>query len=129
MSHIPAASSASLHHFPPLAEGYTVLPFEVYICIIRLGYVIVYVNPPLPSEGAPEERGCCPAQQWRTPLLSAAIQPCTCIFCFHVVGRLQWQFRLGPLQPLRGKGAQEKEEEKAEGGSGAVMGEEGQGLS
>lgn len=23
-----------------------------------------------PSEGAPEERGCCPAQQWMTPLLS-----------------------------------------------------------
>lgn len=59
------------------AKGYSVLLFEVDICIIRLGCVIVSGLPP--SEGAPEERGRCPAQQWRAPLLSAALQAvCTC---------------------------------------------------
>lgn len=53
---------------PPRGEGYSVLLFEVDICIIRLGCGIVSGLPP--SEGAPEERGRCPAQQWRTPLLS-----------------------------------------------------------
>ena len=43
--YIPAASSPSVRLprsvFPPQAKGYSVLLFEVDICIIRLGCVIV----------------------------------------------------------------------------------------
>lgn len=69
--YIPAASSPSFlllcSAFPPQGKGYSILLFEVDICIIRLGCDCQWASPP---EGAPEERGCCPAQQWRTPLLS-----------------------------------------------------------
>lgn len=72
--YIPADSSPAVrrrrHH---RAKGYSVLLFEVDICIIRLGCVIVSGLPP--SEGAPEERGRCPAQQWRAPLLSPCKPP------------------------------------------------------
>lgn len=72
-SYIPAASSSSFSVSHHLVRGYRVLLFEVDICIIRLGCVIVCALPP--SEGAPEERGCCPAQQWRTPLCHHPTSP------------------------------------------------------
>lgn len=80
-----------------------------------------------PSEGAPEERGCCPAQQWRdSPPLSPSKLACTCIApthpgCSSAIRRST----LGgnDLQAVEGDG----ERNTAREGSECVMGVGGQG--
>lgn len=95
-SYIPAASSSSVSVSHHLVRGYRVLLFEVDICIIRLGCVIVCVCSPI--------RGCSRGERvlssptMEDSPLSPSNQPCTCILHSHVAGRLLREFRLGPLQ-------------------------------
>lgn len=118
--YIPAASSPSVllprSVFPPQGKGYSVLLFEVDICIIRLGCVIVSG---LPHQRVLQRRegAVQPNNGWLPSSLT--LQPaCTCIPHTHppirTAGRPRQQSTLG----LAAHGGVRESERKGEGGGG-----------
>lgn len=129
--YIPADSSPSVclprSVFPPQGKGYSVLLFEVDICIIRLGCVIVSG---LPHQRVLQRReGAVQPHNGRLPS-SLTLQPaCTCIppthpGCRPALTVVQvWTCSRGAVRESERKG------EEGGGGFECVTGVGGQGLS
>lgn len=127
--YIPDASSPSFllpcSVFPPQGKGYSVLLFEVDICIIRLGCVIVSG---LPHQRVLQRReGAVQLNNGGLPS-SLTLQPaCTCIPPTRASGRLRRQSTFG-LAAVEGVIESERKR-RGRRGFECMMGVGGQGLS